>query len=91
MCFDALPYAFSEHTEQEDDELCRKDAEEHAEGIDGAVAYGRRIVVGRLVGKREGRRVGGAAGYHFADSDEKMIFIKVANVAAQSAGYDKMF
>lgn len=34
---------------------------------------------------------GGAAGYHFADSDEKMIFIKVANAAAQSAGYDKMF
>lgn len=49
--------------EQQDDELSRKDAQEHAEGVDCAVAYCGRVACGRLVGKCECRGVGVAAGY----------------------------
>ena len=41
--------------EQQDDELSRKDAQEHAEGVDCAVAYCGRVACGRLVGKCECR------------------------------------
>lgn len=49
--------------EQQDDKLSRKDAQEHAEGIDCAVAYCGRVACCRLVGKSECRGIGVAAGY----------------------------
>ena len=49
--------------EQQDDKLSRKDAQEHAERIDCAVAYCGRVACGRLVGKSECRGIGVAAGY----------------------------
>ena len=71
--------------EEQDDELRGEDAQEHAKGIDGAVAYGRCIVVGGLVGIGQGGRVGGGTcdethkgeivhliaptGYHANDED----------------------
>lgn len=41
--------------------------------------------------KYVGTCTGGASGYHFLDSDEVDVFIPIANRAAQSIGYQKMF
>ena len=49
-------------TEQEDDKLCGENAEEHAERIDRAVAYGRGVVSRRLCGVSQSGRVRRRAG-----------------------------
>lgn len=75
--------------EAEDDDLCRDDAHEHGERIDGGVCYGGRVVVCHLVGIGECRGIGVAATHHTYDREIIHLVFGAGNDADNQKRYHR--